>query len=63
MARRLAVTAETWPIQGTFRIARGGKTHAEVIVATIRDDAGTVHGGVIGREIRDFARHRHSIAA
>ena len=37
MARRLAVTAETWPIQGTFRIARGGKTHAEVIVRSDQD--------------------------
>jgi L-alanine-DL-glutamate epimerase-like enolase superfamily enzyme len=56
MAWRLAVTAETWPIQGTFRIARGGKTHAEVIVATIRD------GQTMGRgECVPYARYGESV--
>jgi L-alanine-DL-glutamate epimerase-like enolase superfamily enzyme len=32
---QLQVSAESWPIAGTFRIARGAKTQAQVIVATI----------------------------
>jgi L-alanine-DL-glutamate epimerase-like enolase superfamily enzyme len=35
--RRLAVSRESWPIRGTFTISRGGKSTAEVVVATITE--------------------------
>lgn len=35
MMRVLSVTAETFPIAGTFTISRGSKTEAEVLVCTI----------------------------
>jgi L-alanine-DL-glutamate epimerase-like enolase superfamily enzyme len=39
---RLTVAAESWPIAGSFRISRGAKTQADVVLATISD--GTVTG-------------------
>lgn len=33
--RKIAVDAETWPIAGTFTIARGSKTEAEVVTVEI----------------------------
>ena len=39
MTRRLTVRRESWPIAGTFTIARGSKTSAEVIVAEVEDGA------------------------
>ncbi|MBX6322566.1 MAG: dipeptide epimerase [Rhodospirillaceae bacterium] len=36
--RRLTVAAERWPIAGTFTIARGSKTVAEVVVVTLREE-------------------------
>ena len=41
--RRLTVTAETWPIAGTFRISRGARTEAQVVVVEI------AHGDAVGR--------------
>lgn len=35
--RRLTVAVERWPIAGSFTIARGAKTEAVVVVATISD--------------------------
>src|SRR5690348_9758043 len=35
--RRLEVAVERWPIAGRFSIARGTKTEAVVVVATIRE--------------------------
>jgi L-alanine-DL-glutamate epimerase-like enolase superfamily enzyme len=35
--RRLTVATERWPIAGAFTIARGSKTEAVVVVATIED--------------------------
>jgi L-alanine-DL-glutamate epimerase-like enolase superfamily enzyme len=56
MARRLAVTAEIWPIQGAFKIARGAKTQAHVIVAAIGDDQ------TVGRgECVPYARYGESV--
>ena len=43
MSRILTVRRESFPIRGSFRISRGAKTTAEVVVAEIRD------GDVIGR--------------
>lgn len=37
MPRVLSVTAETFPIAGTFTISRGSKTEAEVLTCIIRD--------------------------
>ncbi len=43
MAFKLSAHAETWPIRGTFRIARGARTEITVVVASIR------HGEFTGR--------------
>ncbi|MEQ8395300.1 N-acetyl-D-Glu racemase DgcA [Thalassobaculum sp.] len=54
----LALTAavESWPIRGVFRISRGARTEAQVVVATIRD------GAVVGRgECVPYARYGESI--
>ncbi|WNG38373.1 dipeptide epimerase [Archangium violaceum] len=40
---KLSVRTESWPIRGVFRISRGSKTTAEVVVAEIRD------GDLVGR--------------
>lgn len=37
--RRLTVTAESWPIAGTFTISRGSKTAADVVLVEIAEDA------------------------
>jgi L-Ala-D/L-Glu epimerase len=36
--RKLELTSESWPIAGSFTIARGSKTQAEVIVVTLTDN-------------------------
>ncbi|MFW2828656.1 N-acetyl-D-Glu racemase DgcA [Sphingomonas sp. ID0503] len=38
----LSVAIERWPVAGAFTIARGAKTHVDVVVATVRD--GTQEG-------------------
>src|SRR3954463_8452894 len=56
MARRLKVDLQSWPIRGEFRIARGAKTEALVVVAEITD------GDAIGRgECVPYARYGESI--
>jgi L-alanine-DL-glutamate epimerase-like enolase superfamily enzyme len=35
--RKLTIATESWPIAGTFTIARGSKTEAAVVVVTIED--------------------------
>ena len=58
MARRLTLTAESWPIGRAFRIARGVKTEAHVVVATIADE------GVVGRgECVPYPRYGESVAS
>ena len=37
MGRRLTVRLESWPLRGAFRISRGAKTEAHVVVAEIAD--------------------------
>ena len=44
MTRRLVVRRELFPIAGTFRIARGAKTEAEVVVAEVHDGPATGRG-------------------
>jgi L-alanine-DL-glutamate epimerase-like enolase superfamily enzyme len=39
LTRRLEIAVERWPIAGRFTIARGAKTEAVVVVATLRDGA------------------------
>jgi L-alanine-DL-glutamate epimerase-like enolase superfamily enzyme len=55
-ARRLTVTQESWPIAGTFTIARGSKTHAEIVLVTLEQD------GVVGRgECVPYRRYGETI--
>ncbi|UEM04527.1 dipeptide epimerase [Skermanella rosea] len=54
--RTLTVRREIFPIRGTFRISRGAKTEAHVVVAEI-DDGGTVGRG----ECVPYARYGESI--
>lgn len=39
MTVKLEVTTDSWPIEGGFTIARGSRTHAHVVVATLSDGA------------------------
>jgi len=54
--RHLKVSAESWPIAGTFRISRGGRTEARVVVASIEER------GVTGRgECVPYARYGETV--
>lgn len=44
MPKSLVVRHESWPIRGSFRIARGAKTAADVVVVEIGDDRATGRG-------------------
>ncbi|WP_112662493.1 N-acetyl-D-Glu racemase DgcA [Microvirga flavescens] len=44
MARKLTVSIEKFPIAGKFTIARGSRTEAVVVAATIREDGAVGHG-------------------
>lgn len=37
MTRKLSVASQSWPLKQTFRIARGSKTEAVVVVATVQE--------------------------
>jgi len=51
----LTVRTERWPIAGSFTIARGAKTEAQVVIAEISD------GAMIGRgECVPYARYRET---
>src|SRR5438270_8017190 len=58
MNRSLAILPEAWPLRQAFRIARGAKTEAAVIVASIRDGDFTGRG-----ECVPYARYGESIAS
>ena len=47
MGRRLTVRLETWPLKSAFRISRGAKTEAHVIVAEIADGLHTGRGEAV----------------
>ena len=47
MSRRLTVRLETWPLASAFRISRGAKTQAHVVVAEIADDPHTGRGEAV----------------
>jgi len=52
----LTARHETWPIRGTFRIARGEKGEAEVVVVEVRD------GELVGRgEAVPYARYGETV--
>ncbi len=52
----LEVAAQSWPIAGAFRIARGAKTEARVILVTLR------RGGAVGRgEAVPYARYEETV--
>jgi L-alanine-DL-glutamate epimerase-like enolase superfamily enzyme len=56
MPRELNVEIESWPIRGVFRISRGARTEAQVVVVTIRD------GDVIARgESAPNARYNEDV--
>jgi len=56
MTRSLSVDVESWPIRGVFRISRGARTEARVVVATLRD------GDAVGRgECVPYARYGESV--
>jgi L-alanine-DL-glutamate epimerase-like enolase superfamily enzyme len=44
MPKTLVVRHETWPIKGSFRIARGVKTAADIVAIEISDDRATGRG-------------------
>lgn len=54
--RQLEIIAESWPITGTFRIARGAKTHAQTLMVCLHED------GKAGRgECVPYGRYGESI--
>ncbi len=56
MATTLDIAVERWPVAGTFTIARGSRTEAVVVVATITRD------GIAGRgECVPYARYGESV--
>ena len=55
--RKLEVKGESWPIAGTFTIARGSKTSADVVVVKITE-AGTTGWG----EAVPYPRYNESVA-
>jgi L-alanine-DL-glutamate epimerase-like enolase superfamily enzyme len=56
MTMTLRVGAERFEIAGGFRIARGARTHAEVVVATLTDGAATGRG-----ECTPYPRYGESV--
>jgi L-alanine-DL-glutamate epimerase-like enolase superfamily enzyme len=57
MPKSLVVRSETWPIKGSFRIARGAKTAAELVVVEITDGRSTGRG-----ECVPYARYGETTA-
>ena len=45
--RKLEVTAESWPIAGSFTIARGSKTKADVVVVSLTENGFTGRGEAV----------------
>ncbi|MDF1793339.1 MAG: dipeptide epimerase [Thalassobaculaceae bacterium] len=56
MSRMLAVARESWPIRGVFRISRGARTEAEVVMVTVNA------GEMVGRgECVPYARYGETV--
>ncbi len=45
--RKLELTSESWPIAGSFTIARGSKTEAQVIVVRLNENGFSGHGEAV----------------
>ena len=58
MTRKAAARIESWPIAGEFTIARGSKTTADVVVATVVDGDDSGRG-----ECVPYARYGESVQA
>jgi L-alanine-DL-glutamate epimerase-like enolase superfamily enzyme len=56
--RRLLVHQESWPIAGSFTIARGSKTSADVVVVTVEEAGATGRG-----ECVPYARYGETVEA
>jgi len=56
MSRTLAVAREVWPIRGTFRISRGARTEAVVVVVRIAQDGAAGAG-----ECVPYARYGETV--
>ena len=56
MSRSLTVSIERFPIAGKFTIARGSRTEAVVVTATIREDGAVGHG-----ECVPYARYGETV--
>src|SRR4051812_17622162 len=68
MARSLAVGIDRFPIAGKFTIARGSRTEAVVVTATIREDGAVGHGECVpypryGETVEDVAAAIEAFAA
>ncbi len=72
MPRNLTVKKETWPIRGTFRIARGSRTAVDVVVATISDDDNTGrgecvpyprYGETVEGVVKEIEKMKHAISS
>ncbi len=58
MTRKLSVASQSWPLRQTFRIARGAKNEAVVVVATIEEGGHAGHG-----ECVPYARYGETVAS
>ncbi|WP_417770952.1 N-acetyl-D-Glu racemase DgcA [Stappia sp.] len=56
MTVTLEVATDSWPIEGGFTIARGSRTHANVVVATLREGAHAGRG-----ECVPYARYGETV--
>jgi L-alanine-DL-glutamate epimerase-like enolase superfamily enzyme len=56
MVRRLQVSIDRFPIAGTFTIARGSRTEAVVVTATLEEDGAVGHG-----ECVPYARYGETV--
>jgi L-alanine-DL-glutamate epimerase-like enolase superfamily enzyme len=57
VSRKLAIADERWPLAAVFRIARGAKTEAHVVVASLAQDGKTGRG-----ECVPYARYGETVA-
>lgn len=58
MTRKLSVASQSWPLKQTFRIARGAKNEAVVVVATIEEGDRSGRG-----ECVPYARYGETVAS
>jgi L-Ala-D/L-Glu epimerase len=56
MKMQLTITRNSWPIAGTFTIARGSKTSAETVTVTLSDGKHVGHG-----ECVPYARYKETV--